>query len=92
MKKFLFVLSYILVAAAAVVVTLAVAQPRSSATMSKLDQLSLLIQTVFIEEPDVKAMGVAAAEALVDSLGDQWSHYMSAKEFGVLPIKHCIVK
>ena len=81
MKKFLFVLSYILVAAAAAVVTLAVAQPRSSATMSKLDQLSLLIQTVFIEEPDVKAMGDAAAEAMVNSLGDQWSHYMDAESY-----------
>lgn len=76
MKKFLTLFSYILVAAAAAVVTLTFAAPRSSGGITKLDQLSQLIQSVFIEEPDVAAMEDAAAAAMVDSLGDRWSYYM----------------
>ena len=81
MKKFLPVLSYILVAMAASVVTLAISVPRRSVSISKLDHLSQLIQAVFIEEPDVAAMEDAAAAAMVDSLGDRWSHYMNKEAY-----------
>ena len=81
MKKFLTVLSYILVAMAAAVLTLAISMPRHSTSISKLDHLSQLIQAVFIEEPDVAAMEDAAAAAMVDSLGDRWSYYMNKEDY-----------
>ena len=81
MKKLLTVFSYILVAVAASVVTLTISMPRRGASISKLDHLSGLIQTVFIEEPDVAAMEDAAAAAMVASLGDRWSYYMDAETY-----------
>lgn len=83
MKKILTPLSYVLVAVAATVVTLAMTMPgeETRSIPSKLDQLSQLIQNCFIEEPDVAAMEDAAAAAMVDALGDRWSYYMNAEEF-----------
>lgn len=48
---------------------------------SKLDQLETLIQEKFIGEVDQTAMEDAAAEAMVDSLGDRWSYYISAADY-----------
>ena len=70
-KKILLTLSHILVAALAAVVTLAVAVPKSE--VSKLEELESLILERFIGESDQVAMEDAAAEAMVDSLGDRWS-------------------
>ena len=81
MKKLLAVLSYILVAAAATVVTLVITAQKPDGSVSKLDQLSQVIQDYFIEDADVTAMENAAAAAMVDSLGDRWSYYMSAQEY-----------
>ena len=78
-KKILLTLSYILVAVLATVVTLAVAVPK--ADISKLDQLESLILERFIGESDQVAMEDAAAEAMVDSLGDRWSYYIPANEY-----------
>lgn len=78
-KKILLTLSYILVAVLATVVTLAVAVPK--ADISKLDQLESLILERFIGESDQVAMEDAAAEAMVDSLGDRWSYYIPADEY-----------
>ena len=78
-KKILLTLSYILVAVLATVVTLAVAVPK--ADISKLDQLESLILERFIGESDRVAMEDAAAEAMVDSLGDRWSYYIPADEY-----------
>ena len=78
MKKVLSLLSYVLVAAAAAVVTLAISAPKRSVSISKLDHLSQLIQNCFIEEADVAAMEDAAAAAMVASLGDRWSYYTSS--------------
>lgn len=47
----------------------------------KLDQLENLIEAQFIGEVDTKAMEDAAAAAMVDSLGDRWSYYLSAEDF-----------
>ena len=69
----------ILVAVLATVVTLAVAVPE--AEISKLDQLENLILERFIGESDRVAMEDAAAEAMVDSLGDRWSYYLTAQEY-----------
>lgn len=83
MKTIRKILSYVLVAALASAVSFAIAsgnQPEIPGP-SKLEQLESLIQERFIGEADTVAMEDAAARAMVDSLGDQWSHYMSAKEF-----------
>lgn len=78
-KKILLTLSHILVAALAAVVTLSLAAPKTGT--SKLDQLESLILERFIGESDRVAMEDAAAEAMVDSLGDRWSYYIPADEY-----------
>lgn len=78
-KKILLTLSHILVAALAAVVTLSFAVPKTGA--SKLDQLESLILERFIGDSDRVAMEDAAAEAMVESLGDRWSYYISADEY-----------
>ena len=83
MKKILRFLSYVLVAALASSLTLAMTTPQETTvpTQSKLDQLSQLIQEQFIGAVDVTAMEDAAAAAMVGALGDRWSHYISAEEY-----------
>ena len=78
-KKILLTLSHILVAALAAVVTLSLAAPKTGT--SKLDQLESLILERFIGDSDRVAMEDAAAEAMVDSLGDRWSYYIPANEY-----------
>ena len=84
MKKVLTFLSYVLVAAAATVITLAL-MPAPSSTAAevsgKLEELAKVIDTYFIEEPDTAAMEDAAAEAMIEALGDRWSYYMNAEEY-----------
>ncbi len=81
-KKILRFLSYILVAVAASVVTLMYAPvPEFVPTSSKLDQLADLIEERFIGESDRTAMEDAAAAAMVDSLGDEWSYYIPAAAY-----------
>ena len=48
---------------------------------SKLDSLEDLILTHFIGEADATVMEDAAAEAMIASLDDQWSYYISAEDF-----------
>ena len=80
MKKVWKFLSYVLVAALASAVTLAVSGVREQAP-SKLTELADLIEERFIGEADRTAMEDAAAEAMVDSLGDRWSYYIPADEY-----------
>lgn len=68
------VLSYVLVAAVAVAATLA-------AGSTKLTELTSLIRRVYIEEVDWQAAEDAAAWAMVESLPDGWSYYISAQEY-----------
>lgn len=49
--------------------------------MTKLEQLQLLIEERFIDEADATAMGDAAAEGMIASLGDTWSYYISADQY-----------
>ena len=79
MKKVWNFLSYVLVAAAASLITLYCCAV--TADVSKLDQLADLIESRFIGETDRTAMEDAAAAAMVDSLGDRWSYYLSAEEY-----------
>ena len=82
MKKVWQILSYILVAALAALVTLYFfgASPENGKT-SKLDTLSGLIEERFIGEADRTAYEDAAAAAMVAALGDEWSYYIPASQY-----------
>ena len=80
MNKFRKLISYILVAALASALTLAMTYDPDDRP-SKLDQLEQLLLERFIGEKDQTAMEDAAAKAMVESLGDRWSHYMSATAY-----------
>ena len=87
MKKMSKFLSYVMVALAASMLTLALYTPPVSApapgapAQSKLDQLSAVIQQQFIGDVNVTEMEDAAAIAMVEAIGDRWSHYISAAEY-----------
>lgn len=82
MKKISIFLSYLLVAALATAATLYTTD-RSDATpeYTKLEQLSDLIEERFIGESDRTAYEDAAAAAMVDALGDEWSYYIPASDY-----------
>ena len=48
---------------------------------SKLAELEKLITTVFVGEYDETQMEDAAADAMIQALGDRWSYYISAEEY-----------
>ncbi len=80
-KKLLNLTSYILVAALASVLTLAMSA-RQGMALSKLDQLESLIDRYYIDDVDKTALEDAAAEAMVSSnLLDRWSYYIPASEY-----------
>lgn len=82
MKRIQQILSYILVAALASVTTLAtVSYMNWNDQVSKLDQLSGLIEERFIGEADRTAYEDAAAAAMVNALGDEWSYYIPASQY-----------
>lgn len=70
------VLSYVLVAVLAVVLTL-------SFGSNKLTQLEALIGSVYVDRQglDYGALEDAAADAYIDALPDGWSYYISAAEY-----------
>lgn len=76
-EKLLRFASYVLVAALATVITLAMVGMNPP---SKLDRLESLIQERFIGEADAQKMEDAAAAAMVKATGDRWSYYISAKD------------
>ena len=80
MKKFITVLSYLTTAMAACAVTLLVTIGRTPGA-TKLDQVEYLIKNRFIEEADMEKAEDAAATAMIDSLGDRWSYYLSAADY-----------
>ena len=81
MKKVWQILSYILVAAIAASAALfTVGWYEEVPTQSKLDQLADLIEERFIGESDRKVYEDAAAVAMVDALGDEWSYYIPADQ------------
>lgn len=81
MKNLRIILSYILVAVLASVITMSVFGGTPDEPYNKLDDLGDLIEHYFIGEVDRAEMEDAAAAAMVSSLGDQWSYYMPAKEY-----------
>lgn len=80
MKKIITVLSYLTTAMAACAVTLLVTIGRTPGA-TKLDQVEYLIKNRFIEEADMEKAEDAAATAMIDSLGDRWSYYLSAADY-----------
>lgn len=79
-KKALRILSYILVAALASGITFGL-MAISAVPETKLSQLQALIEERFIGEYDETEMEDAAADAMIQSLGDQWSYYIPAGEY-----------
>jgi len=81
MKRFYKILTYVLVALAASSVTLAAVSLGGMTSRSKLEQLQQLIDERFIGEADPEAMEHAAANAMVEAIGDRWSYYMTQEEY-----------
>lgn len=83
MKKVRMILSYILVAALASMLTLHLygGTTATEEGYDKLDHLANLIEAYFIGEAERTAMEDAAATAMVESLGDRWSYYMTASDY-----------
>lgn len=79
------ILSYFLVAITTAVLTVAVILLRNGTLMgsNKLQQLENLILNNYVDGADQKELEDAAAEAMVEALGDRWSYYMTAEEFAV---------
>lgn len=72
------ILSYFLVGALAVAITLTVV----AGNESKLDELEKLINDKFIGEVDLTELEDAAAEAMLSATGDRWSYYIPADQYG----------
>ena len=83
MKKVQKILSYVLVAILSSVVTLTLFGGTETQTNSKLDDITQIIETYFIGDVDRAAMEDAAATAMIGSLGDKWSYYMSAPQYAL---------
>ena len=84
-KKFLRLISYILVAVLSSAVTLfcfgGSGQSTSLTVKSgKLEELKKVLLTQFIGEADEGYMEDMAASAMVDAIGDRWSYYIPADE------------
>ena len=77
-KKFLIVLSYVLVAALACGGTLFFVS--ATTDYHKLDELEDLILTSFAGDADKTKIEDAAADAMVNAMGDRWSYYIPASE------------
>ena len=75
------VLSYVLVAALASAISMALVAGEVVKRDTKLFELSQLIEERFIEDVDMAKAEDAAAAAMVDSLGDKWSYYLTADEY-----------
>lgn len=77
-KKVLIVLSYVLVAALACGATLFFVS--ASTDYNKLGDLENLILTSFAGDADKTKIEDAAADAMVNAMGDRWSYYIPAAE------------
>ena len=77
-KKVLIVLSYVLVAALACGATLFFVSAPTD--YNKLEDLENLILTSFAGDADKTKIEDAAADAMVNAMGDRWSYYIPAAE------------
>lgn len=83
MKNIWKILSYVLVAAVASVTTIVSVTVADRLNMGKLEEVQSLLDYYFVGEVDQSALEDAAASAMVDALGDEWSYYMTAEEYEV---------
>ena len=81
-KKLLMVFTHLLTALLAVAITLGVVVIVSVMNPNKLANLEALIDEVFIGEVDKTVIEDAAADAMVNALGDRWSYYIPASQYG----------
>lgn len=81
MKNLRVIASYILVAVLASMITMGLFGAEPAEEYDKLDELQNLIDYYFIGDADHAVMDDAAAAAMVDSLGDRWSYYMTAQDY-----------
>lgn len=79
MKKLTQILSYVLVAAAAAFITLVLSG--NAGQWGKLSEIKAVVDTYFIEEYDEQTMEDTLAAAMIASLDDRWSYYMTAGEY-----------
>lgn len=86
------ILSYVLVAAVAAAIAFPLGMAKNPDinysstgtivdTTDKLDMIQGIIKANYIGDIDTDAMIEAAAAALVEAAGDQWSFYMTAEEY-----------
>ncbi len=80
MKRFWKICSYILVAVLSSSIALALAGNNNHA-YPKLAELKMVIDRYFVDTVDHAAVENAAAEAMVEALGDRWSYYMTTEEY-----------
>ena len=78
MKKIVKFLSYVLVAAAASAMTMAMS---GGSRTEKLGELLDVIDRQFIGQADATLLEDAAADAIVTALGDRWSYYIPAASY-----------
>lgn len=81
MKHLLKTISYILVAMLASFLTFLYVGLNRDYSVPKLKQMENLIDQRFIGEKDLTAVEDAAADAMVEALGDRWSYYIPASEY-----------
>ena len=81
MKLFTKILSYVMVAVIASVVTFGAMVFIGYQNRTKLDELNSLIDMYYIGEPNRGAMEEAAAYAIIDAMGDKWSYYIPASQY-----------
>lgn len=75
------ILSYVLVAFLAAGSTAVYFMAKQTANTGKLSELEMLLSQCYIGDVDVSALEDAAASAMVDALGDEWSYYMNAEDY-----------
>ena len=80
-EKLLHYGSYLLVALLSTVITLTMVHLEIGLRPTKLDQLESLIEEKFIGEAEPESLADAAANAMVEALGDRWSYYIPASEY-----------
>ena len=75
-------LSYVLVAAVSAFIALML----WGGEYSKLTELENVIKNNFVGQADMEQARDAAAEAMVDALGDRWSYYISAEDYAAYQV------
>jgi len=82
-KQLFQILTHVLVAVVTATVTVALIlfTGAESPQRSKLQQLEDLILDRFVDGAEAKELEDAAANGMVESLGDRWSYYLTAEEY-----------